>query len=154
MSKRRLQQSKLNPQRSASSPVSTVTVTNTVHMEPRSTLKSDHDSGTDNLMSETKSSHEHDADMRRSFQLKAEAILREKPDVIDKMKKDIKFYGITAEDLGFTSKPSGSTSKVKSKPPVKYRKGDLTWSGLGRAPKWVRDIKADPNDNLDNYLVT
>lgn len=57
--------------------------------------------------------------------------------VIAQIKEQIAEYGITAEELGFSSKRT-----LKSKPvglPPKYRNPDTgqTWSGRGRTPSWL-----------------
>jgi DNA-binding protein H-NS len=56
---------------------------------------------------------------------------------IDQIKEQIAEYGITAEELGFSSKRTTS-GKTGSLPP-KYRdpKTGATWSGRGRAPAWL-----------------
>lgn len=56
---------------------------------------------------------------------------------IDQIKAQIAEYGITAEELGFTSKRT--TSRKTGGLPPKYRdpKTGATWSGRGRAPAWL-----------------
>ena len=56
---------------------------------------------------------------------------------IAQIKERIAEYGITAEELGFSSKRSASR-KTGGLPP-KYRdpKTGATWSGRGRAPAWL-----------------
>ncbi|WP_116141674.1 H-NS family nucleoid-associated regulatory protein [Trinickia diaoshuihuensis] len=56
---------------------------------------------------------------------------------IDQIKEQIAEYGITAEELGFSSKRTASR-KTGALPP-KYRdpKTGATWSGRGRAPAWL-----------------
>lgn len=57
---------------------------------------------------------------------------------IESIKERIAEYGITAEELGFSSKRSASRKKTGGLPP-KYRdpKTGATWSGRGRAPAWL-----------------
>ncbi|MGG1947482.1 H-NS histone family protein [Trinickia sp. NRRL B-1857] len=56
---------------------------------------------------------------------------------IDQIKEQIAEYGITAEELGFSSKRA--TSRKTGGLPPKYRdpKTGATWSGRGRAPAWL-----------------
>lgn len=56
---------------------------------------------------------------------------------IEQIKERIAEYGITAEELGFSSKRS--TSRKTGGLPPKYRdpKTGATWSGRGRAPAWL-----------------
>ncbi|RDV00522.1 H-NS family nucleoid-associated regulatory protein [Trinickia dinghuensis] len=67
------------------------------------------------------------------------AVAREKEltATIEQIKEQIAEYGITAEELGFSSKRSASR-KTGGLPP-KYRdpKTGATWSGRGRAPGWL-----------------
>ena len=67
------------------------------------------------------------------------AVAREKElaATIEQIKEQIAEYGITAEELGFSSKRSASR-KTGGLPP-KYRdpKSGATWSGRGRAPAWL-----------------
>lgn len=62
---------------------------------------------------------------------------------IAEIRAKIQEYGVTAADLGL----SGNKKTVKVKPAVeaKYRNpttGD-TWSGRGKAPKWIADQNRD-----------
>ena len=56
---------------------------------------------------------------------------------IAQIKERIAEYGITAEELGFSSKRP--TSRKTGGLPPKYRdpKTGATWSGRGRAPAWL-----------------
>ncbi len=56
---------------------------------------------------------------------------------IQQIKERIAEYGITAEELGFSSRRS--TSRKTGGLPPKYRdpKTGATWSGRGRAPGWL-----------------
>jgi DNA-binding protein H-NS len=66
------------------------------------------------------------------------ALAREKEieQAIAEIKQTIADYGITAEELGFSSK---RTPAKKPALPAKYRnpKTGETWSGRGRAPGWL-----------------
>lgn len=52
--------------------------------------------------------------------------------VVKEIKRDIEKYGLTAEDLGLSSR------RRRSKVAPKYKSGDKTWSGRGRKPHWVK----------------
>jgi DNA-binding protein H-NS len=62
------------------------------------------------------------------------------------IKEKIAEYGITAEELGFSSKQA--VSRKQALPP-KYRnpKTGETWSGRGRAPGWLA------GKNRDRFLI-
>jgi DNA-binding protein H-NS len=73
--------------------------------------------------------------------------VKELNDVIEDIKEKIKAYGLSAQDLGFSS--SGSIRRKRSvgsstKAPVKYRgPNGETWSGgRGRKPRWVTEALA------------
>ncbi len=72
--------------------------------------------------------------------------------IIEKMKQDIKSYGITASELGFKGtrgrKPSAPTNTQVEKKPVepKYRLDEKTWSGRGKSPKWMVDFLSSGGD--------
>jgi DNA-binding protein H-NS len=65
-----------------------------------------------------------------------EARERELEATIAEIKEKIAEYGITAEELGFSSKGGG---RRKAALPPKYRnpKTGQTWSGRGRVPAWI-----------------
>jgi DNA-binding protein H-NS len=62
------------------------------------------------------------------------------------IKQKIAEYGITAEELGFSSKVRAAR---KAALPPKYRnpKTGETWSGRGRAPGWLA------GKNRDKFLI-
>lgn len=62
---------------------------------------------------------------------------KEVASAIEQIKQQIAEYGITAEELGFSSKRT--TSRKTGGLPPKYRdpKTGATWSGRGRAPAWL-----------------
>ncbi len=75
-----------------------------------------------------------------------EAVQREKADGIAKAKLIIEQYGLSASDL-FSRKAGAKSASGKVAP--KYRNpatGD-TWTGRGKAPKWI-----DGRDR-SNYLI-
>lgn len=87
-----------------------------------------------------------------------ELIAKEKKAVIETILKQIDEYGISADDLGFST----ATKAKKAKAPtahktIAYKKSETeTWSG-GRGPKpqWVKDILAKLNGEkeLEKYKV-
>lgn len=65
-------------------------------------------------------------------------------DVIEKIQQAITFYGITASDIFGTERRIGvGSAKPKIKP--KYQDPDTgaTWTGRGKAPKWIADKDRD-----------
>ena len=66
---------------------------------------------------------------------------------ISQIKMTMAEYGITLADLGFTNKKK--TGRVRAPLAPKYRNpaSGETWSGRGKAPKWI-----DPK-NKDKYLI-
>ena len=62
---------------------------------------------------------------------------KEMANTIEQIKQQIAEYGITAEELGFSSKRTAS--RKTGGLPAKYRdpKTGATWSGRGRAPTWL-----------------
>ena len=84
-----------------------------------------------------------------------EIIANEKKAVIAQIRQQIAEYGISAADLGFTAGDgAGRARKGRSAPaPVKYRRGDDTWSGgRGRKPQWVAEVLAAGGD-MEQYRV-
>ncbi|WP_247540961.1 H-NS family nucleoid-associated regulatory protein (plasmid) [Ralstonia solanacearum] len=68
-------------------------------------------------------------------------------EVIARVRQMVEEYGLTAEDLGLAS-PRGHKSAGQRKLPPLYRdpKSGATWSGRGRAPRWM-------GKNRDRYLI-
>lgn len=86
----------------------------------------------------------------------AEIIKKEKEQVISRILSDMTTYGITAEDLGIGSAKTQKKNKEDKKDKVvKYRKGDLTWSGgRGKKPQWVQEvISKESLAGLEKYRV-
>ncbi|WP_112187151.1 H-NS histone family protein [Ralstonia sp. GX3-BWBA] len=74
------------------------------------------------------------------------ARLKELEAVIQQVRQIVDEYGLTAEDIGLTSK-RGRTAK-KRPVAAKYQdpKTGATWSGRGRAPAWI-------GKNRDKFLI-
>jgi DNA-binding protein H-NS len=92
----------------------------------------------------------------------AEAALKaEVAGVVEKIKKAIAAYGLTATDLGFgggKTKKDASTRQAKTATKVpttagvaKYRdpKTHKTWTGRGKPPAWIAGVK-----DRDAYLIS
>lgn len=86
--------------------------------------------------------------------------LRELSGVIEEMKRKIRLFNITAEELGFAVKTktkadgSGGAPDGRSNVEMKYRgKQGQEWSGRGKKPKWVLDHIAE-GGSLDDLTIT
>ena len=76
-------------------------------------------------------------------------------EVVQRIKADMKEYGITVLDIGghvITGK--SKAAKTKSTAPAKYRgpNGELWAGGLGRRPEWARNVLAG-GGTLDAYAI-
>jgi DNA-binding protein H-NS len=88
------------------------------------------------------------------LQQEAEKARRKEVDgVIGRIREAIGVYKLTAEDLGFGSKPKvakavkapvrGKPAKPKAPAEVKFRnETGGTWGGRGKRPQWLRDALA------------
>ncbi|KVV07334.1 H-NS family nucleoid-associated regulatory protein [Burkholderia ubonensis] len=82
----------------------------------------------------------------------------EVPAVIAQIHELMSTYNLTADDLGFggTAKTArkgrgkAASSSEKARRPPKYQnpKTGETWSGAGRAPAWIKDVK-----NRNRFLI-
>lgn len=71
-------------------------------------------------------------------------------EVLAEVKEKISAYGFTAKDLGLSAKKRGGAKGGEVAP--KYKKGDETWTGRGRQPKWIAEhIKA--GGKLEDLLI-
>ena len=62
---------------------------------------------------------------------------------IDQVRQLIAEWRLTAEDCGFKSVAASGLKKAKSAVAAKYRgPNGETWSGRGRAPKWLEALEA------------
>ena len=59
--------------------------------------------------------------------------------VIAELKNKIQQYGISAKDLGLSTAAAAKKAGGRAEVAPKYQKGDETWSGRGRQPKWVAE---------------
>ncbi len=99
--------------------------------------------------------------------LKAEAEKARKKEVdgvIERIRAAIDAYHLTAEDLGFVTKPKAAKKvavktrgrrKASAKAPavVKYRNDSGgTWGGRGKRPQWLRDALA-AGKTLEDFAV-
>ncbi|APR38019.1 MULTISPECIES: H-NS histone family protein [unclassified Paraburkholderia] len=71
---------------------------------------------------------------------------KEVAQAIADIKEKIAEYGITAEELGFSSKRQ-ATRKAALPPKYRNPKTGETWSGRGRAPGWLA------GKNRDRFLI-
>ena len=88
----------------------------------------------------------------------AEALRAESGEAISTVRKLISDYALTETDCGFSPPWIDEETKVEKQPrkpvPVKYvsQKGE-TWSGRGRAPKWLQDIE-NAGGSREHYSIT
>jgi len=71
-----------------------------------------------------------------------EARLLEIPSAIEDIKQKIAEFNISAEDLGFKSGAKARGTRSAKKAVQKYAQPEnpeITWSGAGRKPQWVKD---------------
>lgn len=88
---------------------------------------------------------------------KQDIVTRQKEIKIAEIRKDIALFGITAYELGFNApigqKISRATTRAPAEKVVRYRNGDLTWSGgRGPKPKWISEMLAS-GQNIEQYRV-
>lgn len=100
------------------------------------------------------------AELEELEKQEAEALAREKPAVVERIKAEIKKFSITAQELELTpessnlagTKATGKKATDKKGPakPVKYRDPATgkEWTGHGKAPAWIKDAT-----NRDVYLI-
>jgi len=87
--------------------------------------------------------------IRRLQQQAEEVRLQELNSVINDIKAKIQQYGLTARDLGLSSARGRGSKSVL---PAKYRKGQQSWSGRGRQPKWIVEHLA-AGGSLDDLAI-
>lgn len=83
----------------------------------------------------------------KELQKKAEHLAaQKKAAAITEIKAKVLAYGITARDLGLVSE----NRKITVAP--KYRIGDLTWSGRGKAPRFIAEYR-EQGGKLEDILI-
>mgnify|MGYP003337475311 CR=1 FL=1 len=75
-----------------------------------------------------------------------EARLQELKQIIAKVKQAMVDYGLTAEDIGLSSKGKVKASRTVA-PKFRDPKTGATWTGRGRAPAWIA------GKNYDRFLI-
>ncbi|MDD2840127.1 MAG: H-NS histone family protein [Rickettsiales bacterium] len=88
---------------------------------------------------------------------KNELIQQKKSEILTEVLKNIKTYGLTAEECGFQltqAKPPKSAPVDKPKAEAKYRgPNNEEWAGgKGARPKWVKEI-IEAGGNIEDYLI-
>lgn len=76
---------------------------------------------------------------------------KELNEVITDLKAKIKQYGLTASDLGL-GRGKASAGKSNVKPKYRDPKTGATWSGRGRAPKWLAEAEA-AGKKRESFLI-
>lgn len=94
--------------------------------------------------------------------LRQEAELRErienarkaqKAEAISQVMALVSMYNLKLEECGFRCPGADEDTKSRAPRAPKYVSPDgETWSGIGRPPKWAREIKESGGD-LEKYLV-
>ena len=60
--------------------------------------------------------------------------------VIESIQKQITYYNITLQELGYTNVPDDGLARRNSSKRVYYRNEEgQTWSGVGRQPRWLKE---------------
>lgn len=101
------------------------------------------------------------AQAEKLMQQAEELRLRERNEIIAKVKEEIKTHGLTAQDLGMGRAAGGGVRKARasqaaaSNPAeVKYRgpQGEVWSGGRGRKPNWVLAI-LNAGKDIEQYRV-
>jgi len=90
-----------------------------------------------------------------------ELISQKKAEVLAEVIKNIRTYGLTAEECGFSltaatySKPKKTTQTSKSKAEPQYRgpNGEEWAGGRGAKPKWIKEI-LEAGGNIEDYRIS
>lgn len=86
----------------------------------------------------------------KALQQQADTLKKTELDaVITEIKNTVQQYGLTAKDLGFAAATKKGTRAAVA---PKYAKGEDTWTGRGRQPKWVADHVA-AGGKLEDLLI-
>ena len=78
---------------------------------------------------------------------------RELATVVAEIKEKMAKHGITPADLGFSGKASSKTaSKGVVAPKYRDPATGKTWTGRGRAPRWIKEAE-DRGVSRDTFLI-
>lgn len=78
---------------------------------------------------------------------------KEVADVVADIKQKMAQYDLSPADLGFSGARAGKTaSKGKVAPKYRDPATGKTWTGRGRAPKWIAEAEAR-GVNRDTFLI-
>lgn len=78
-----------------------------------------------------------------------EARLAELDSIIAAMREQIAEYGITSEQLFGRRRAAASAARTPLAPKYRDPKTGATWSGRGKAPRWIAGAK-----NRDRFLIS
>ena len=74
---------------------------------------------------------------------------KEISEVVADIKKKMADYGITPKDLGLTGKSKGASASGQVPPKYRDPATGKTWTGRGRAPRWIADAEAKGKSRED-----
>ena len=79
---------------------------------------------------------------------------KEIADVVANIKQKMAQYDLSPSDLGFSGAKAGKSSKGKGSVAPKYRDPATgkTWTGRGRAPKWISEAESR-GVKRDTFLI-
>jgi DNA-binding protein H-NS len=80
---------------------------------------------------------------------KDELLRHERDSALNEINAKIKLFGFKPKDLYFGNRSVGI---FKPTVPAKYKKGNDTWSGRGRKPRWLEEHLAK-GGKLDDLLI-
>lgn len=93
-----------------------------------------------------------------ALQQEADALLQaERAQVIVEINKKIAEYKITAQELQFPGKSAekkskSKTSKVPGEPKFRNPETEVTWTGKGKTPKWIKDHE-EGGGSREDFLI-
>ena len=71
---------------------------------------------------------------------------------IDRIRAEAEGLGLSMQDLVASQKPEKKTAGGREPAPVKYRRGNDTWTGRGRLPNWLTTLEA-AGQRREEFLV-
>lgn len=89
------------------------------------------------------------AQIEELTQKRAELLQKERDSVLNDINAKIKMFGFKPADLYFGKANLGVYKPAAA---AKYRKGNETWSGRGRKPKWISEHLAK-GGSADDFLI-